>query len=64
MIASGGMVQLSDCTELGSYTAAGGTYASDVTFSGPVQAVGNLEVSGTVSLNPHRAAPRLSPPAA
>ena len=43
VVSSEGSVSLLDSTEVGSYSAAAGTYASDVTFSGPVQAVGNLE---------------------
>ena len=52
VIASDGTVQLQNCTEAGSYSATAGTYADDVTFTGAVLALGNLEVNGTVNFAP------------
>ena len=55
VVSSNGMVTLLSSTESGSFRAAGGTFAFNDTFTGPVLALGDLEVSGTVSLCPRRA---------
>jgi hypothetical protein len=55
-VASSGAVRLSNTTEAGSYSA-GSTYANDVAFTGPVLALGDLEVNGAVSFAPATGGP-------
>ncbi len=58
VVSSDGSVSIEGSAEAGSYAAAGGTFALDTSFTGPVVALGaSLEVDGPVSFAPASGGP-------